>query len=526
MVEIITTDGVSLDLARDSEFELTYDHPALEDDRIPSPYSTSIAFPATERNKSVFGFIPAMMLPPSVTEIPATLFVSGIPLMKGHLVYEGMEEGMLNYSFSTDDLSETWSKKLYETSIANVASYPPIVNKEATTKSIYGNPPADIDVKYQNWNWPSSSQYKRMPAVAVATLLAEIGELDTSRAGLPSGLAILGLYREAGASPTVPACLPDRTLLNLLTGIAKIFCCAVYKDGEGYCLRKITDIFQNPDIIDWDDKVSDVCSYSKEEAKGFRLAFADDSSEDTYNDSDIAEDIRSGAIHTVSNLRSMLDSEYVGEGYTAIKALTPGDIFSIKKISCTVSESGESHTFYDYLLDVIKHNSTPVNIGENPLDCSTDFHLVRCIPVIHRVDHRPWSSAHDWQSDVQMAPVLTAPVEGSDRDDKVYIGVLRNGQLVDHGVYGSDQAFLQDASANLAPGTIYGSRSLYLLSSWLQKDRQIITVQVALSVTEIVEFRQWKVVSIRNRRFLVKQLRVRLSATGSFPETEADLIAL
>ena len=77
MIEIRTKAGVVLDLAPDAEFEIEMSNPLLEGDGIPVAFSTSITFPPTETNRTVFGYLPAMMLPPTVLRVGVYIFCSG-----------------------------------------------------------------------------------------------------------------------------------------------------------------------------------------------------------------------------------------------------------------------------------------------------------------------------------------------------------------------------------------------------------------------------------------------------------------
>ena len=115
MVDILTDTGVFLDLDPDAEFEITIENPLLQEDRIPVPFSTAIAFLPTPTNKRVFGYLDTMMLEPTVRELAATILAGGIPLYAGTLVYDSIDEdGRINYTFSGKDLQEEWSTKLWE----------------------------------------------------------------------------------------------------------------------------------------------------------------------------------------------------------------------------------------------------------------------------------------------------------------------------------------------------------------------------------------------------------------------------
>ncbi len=114
MVDILTSTGILLDISPDAEFDLTIENPIFSDERISAPWSTDIAFLPTLRNKRAFGYMGALMSAPSVTELAATIIVQGIHLISGTLIYDGLSDGCLNYTFTSRDLSVDWAKKLYE----------------------------------------------------------------------------------------------------------------------------------------------------------------------------------------------------------------------------------------------------------------------------------------------------------------------------------------------------------------------------------------------------------------------------
>ena len=104
MIEIITRSGISLDLAPDALFELELENPMLADEHIPVAYTTSISFLPTLKNRQVFGYISAMMLEPQVKELSVSIQVQGIPLFFGTLIYDSIENGDVNYTFSGRNL--------------------------------------------------------------------------------------------------------------------------------------------------------------------------------------------------------------------------------------------------------------------------------------------------------------------------------------------------------------------------------------------------------------------------------------
>ena len=103
-----------LELDPDNTFEITHEHPMLDTTHTPVPFSTSISFPLSERNKLVFGFLGgAMMLEPSVKSLEVDIHIGGFRMLSGVLLYEGFEDGLLKYSFSGRNLEEDWNAKIW-----------------------------------------------------------------------------------------------------------------------------------------------------------------------------------------------------------------------------------------------------------------------------------------------------------------------------------------------------------------------------------------------------------------------------
>ena len=104
---------VSADIDKDASFELEMEQPLLTTDRVPVPYSTSISFPASDTNKRLFGWLPTMMLEPSRRKIPCRIVLGDYELASGVLVYSGVNDGKLQYSFSGKGLDEIWDRKIW-----------------------------------------------------------------------------------------------------------------------------------------------------------------------------------------------------------------------------------------------------------------------------------------------------------------------------------------------------------------------------------------------------------------------------
>lgn len=115
MVRILTKDYTELDLTKGYEFQIEMENPMLDKEHIPSAFSTQISFPPSEANRKVFGYTPAMFLAPDVKRLEASVWIGGVPFVSGALVYDGIEDGCLMYTF-TEKVAELngkiWEQEL------------------------------------------------------------------------------------------------------------------------------------------------------------------------------------------------------------------------------------------------------------------------------------------------------------------------------------------------------------------------------------------------------------------------------
>ena len=103
MIEIITINGISLDLDPKGTFEIEMEQPLLDTEAVPVPYSTAISFLPSHKNCNEFGYIPALMMEPTNQSIQADMYVNGFKMISGILIYESIEEGFVKYNFAAKD---------------------------------------------------------------------------------------------------------------------------------------------------------------------------------------------------------------------------------------------------------------------------------------------------------------------------------------------------------------------------------------------------------------------------------------
>lgn len=535
MVDILTDSGVFLDLDPAAEFEITIENPLLQEDRIPVPFSTAIAFLPTPTNKAVFGYLDTMMLEPTVRKVGASILVGGIPLYTGTLVYDSIDEdGRINYTFSGKDLQTEWGMKIWELELSGDVYYPLVVDASKVAvagigKKESGQRPGNlynIDGKYRNHPDDTTHRKLTVPAVPVATILG--GRISFSQIGgaldYLEKAVIFGTYERA--LPDVFATLPDISFADFVQDLCKMFCSAVFQDGSSYRIVAIPDVLDAGTLLDWEGKVSDRFRAMSEAAEGYALGYGD-SEEGDSSDAD--------QIDAAATLAAVVAG--AGDEYEAARHTPTGDLFSRKKSivsmigvtghSSTGDTYGQVGTIDEILIDRVgaSGRARAGEEQENERAVDIGFLLPNCAPA-------GWTKHRNGQADVvilRMAPILSLPAAGADRPTDVYIALYGNGQACDKGVVIADpdapSSADQTIGDSLAPAALF-ERYHQAYASWLAKDRQLLTVDLDLPVMELAAFRMWQTVRVRSRNFLVSKLSVRVSAGADGVDVSADILSL
>lgn len=576
MIEIITTSGVSLDIDPSYEFEIEMENPMLDDTHIPIAYSTSIAFLPTAKNKSVFGYLAAMYREPDVKQLSVSIHAGGIPLFWGRLEYESMEDGKLNYTFAGRDLEDEWSGYIHKlthlskmeinrgnsyliqfdkylksirdgnATIIKDFEIPMIVGEENIsdveyTKNDIGAEKVEYIVKYHNYYWAPMMSVVT-PAVKVASILAEAFKnvsISDNISTLYEALAILGLHRSKqlcafyGLQQTdnykllldVADMLPDCTVLDLVTNIARLFCASIFRDGQSFVLKTNREVLVDSTVTDWTDKVSDEYSLSREEEASYSFGFSNDDSENTYTTEKESSGTTAGSIVDVETMLDVIQTIKESSDYVAVRNLATGDMYSGKKMTVTTAINSQyTLPYMDMLLHKL-HKVSSDDDKENSFDNSVDFKCVRCIPVTSVYDSNPTITLH------QMCPIVKFPAAEDERSSDVWIGVLINNQLVNKGVYferpsstiHSNIGEWANSNLSIDPAVLYRSFHRHF-AEWLAENRRVITMDVFLSLQEIADLRLYRKIMVYGQVFFIKKITHTFIANIDHIATRVELI--
>ena len=549
MIEIRTKSGVALDLAPDTEFEIEMSNPLLEGDGIPVAFSTSITFPPSATNRSVFGYLPAMMLPPTILRVGAYIFCDGIQLLSGTLVYDSVDEdGNLLYTFTEREVDDSLNKKIWQLDLprsranSSERNYPTadqlVANIRAGSVAGVGAPflfdPDGAVTKFHNI--PGRTTDTRFtPCVSVQKLLNAVPAFKLNSNAIPGNLSsiyILGLHKEFtgnikgyGDYLSIAKTLPDVTLLDVMKEMCKYLCATLYKDGDGYALLNFMMIGYTV-TSNWDSKVCDTFSLSVEPAQGYGFGWPKEDnkmSEEAYSE-----------ITTVSTLKGVLDARQYGEYVPVKHEGTRGtfDTYSVSPNYVFIADHEDVQVCE--ILDVYDEE-IDTDINGNKVDNHMSASLIKNVPTHYNRQEWDEDDAYpqggiwiDVEDVYRMAGLVTFPADGGERSSEIIFGVYQSGQMCGKGYKmsddGSDSPVISAYGVSLAAYSILDKHQEY--QDWLAKDRQVISVDLNLSLMDIANFRFWHAVSVRSRLFIVKRLTIRLSARRDGILSSAELVSM
>lgn len=569
MIEIITNKNISLDLAPDAEFAIEYEQPLLSDKRVQAPFSTKIGFLPTDKNNKAFNYFPVSYLGVPEREISATLFLNGIPLFQGSLHFDSIENKRINYSFSGNTISSFGKKKIWEEAICaihteedffqfdlkniverdNVIGAPLLVNRPAIAKQAAAplNKEAaqnDVskrqDIKYHNLLRDCWENFT--PAIRIKSILKSEKShfiFEELIDNYLEHIAIIGLNRPDIVSTKLPdmaeiaSYLPDISFSDFIENILKIFCAGLFYDFEGYKIISAASVLRSEEIWNIDDLISDEYSLSLVEAKSYSFAYSN--SGEIGKNLDLEKEQVSAEVQTAQSYAEVKSK--FGESYTAVLHKPSGDIYSGKRdkkkppVKGGRAEAYSSSAPGNILCDIIRHE-----IGKKSLESkipetdeennSVDFELIASVPI----DMIVWNGDGSREIINKLAGIVAGIKRVKERSSKVIIGLLCTPfQISDKGFYidGTEEFRLieKEHELSLAPKDLWKPfHSLY--ASWLAEKKFKVSCELSLSPMDVYNFRIWRPVYFRGRKYIVKKMSITLKADSDVVNCKGEFITI
>lgn len=554
----VRVSGVPLDLDPESSFALEMDNPMFDDTGMPTAYSTQIAFLPSPDNLKTFGYIDVLMFDPQVKELTAEIWICGIPVFHGTLVYDSIEDGKINYTFSGKDIESEWSTKIWQKRILQPADgqehvkelftdiwegnylgiYAPVmVNRDNTGSGDTGV----LSSKYHNF--AGGSLYETPPVYNTRKVFTPVFVIsrilnnefllideEEDIAGYLRELCMVGIYKvdtdtSVNGWPSdrveIETALPDVTAGEVIKNVLKLFCATLYTDGARYRMLSAGTVLAAEPACDWTGKLHDGWSSGIEEGCKYSFSYANDSSENVFDIADAADIPDYGRLaDVVGNLNST-------------------------KPNARHSDIGDVYSWSSGGTDMVLHNRKDIEVGDDEgstYDNSVDFDLVRSIPLELTVGNIFYPPDPDdpqdpgWTDHIRiyrMCPIVEPGTLG-ERGTKMYVGLMSQSQLVDKGISFSFNEAI--SSGDLAPedhdsGLSIAPQDLYPefhkgFAEWVSKERQLVTADLNLSPVDIASFRMWQKVLLHGRAFIVKKLSFTFYADSDRIDTSGEFVSL
>lgn len=581
MVRILTKDYTELDLTKGYEFQIEMENPMLDEEHIPSAFSTQISFPPSEVNRKVFGYIPAMFLAPDVKRLEASVWIGGVPFVSGTLVYDGIEDGCLMYTF-TEKLAELngkiWEQELLRFQTTSLPTddkifrTPLLVNRQRVADHPYAedNVPEACRLKYYNYKDSTTTlTYDSfIPAIYLSAILKgqpvdfPQGILGSEPDEYP--LAILGRYHEilygdlhkdggARSGPRrgapgrvnsytdIANFLPDITFSDLLKNVGRVFCSAFYSEKGRLVMKSAKSVLTSAEVEDLDGKISDEFSSETEPAMRYEFGYEKEET-GSYNKETLEKNIANGEIDSqenfvISDLLSRFKDDYTVVFSEGTKDVYSGRRYKVKtgtttetyyediqqgETWVTVEKTKEVDVFRDfYDSDVIYQGCDVAETapesgdGEESFSNVSDFTAVRCIP-------------EETKDYIRMAPVIEPTDASGERDSKAYFGIIHiDGSFVSNGYFAAltktDGLF--QGKGSVTPDGLW-DKFHEEFAAWTSKDRQRVAADVHLSPIELHNFRLYRPVYFKGRKWIVAKLSVTVAAGSEAVSVRGEFIEI
>lgn len=569
MIEFVTYGGITLDINKDSDFSIEYENPIFSDDRMPVPYSTEISFPTSPSNNAAFGYWPGITSPPSRLSVPVSIYCSGMLIMSGKLVFDSVEEGLLKYSFSGSSTSDSFEAldiadfvpqaSIQKEDIQSIkrgeylfVKAPLMINEDHVADAIYDGRDDDVEgcgasSKYVNF-YTDGEPSRFVPAFPFGQFVQNIFlrnslsiSVETEVSEWLDYVHIIGQYKPKvseggeglfydGSSIMLDQTLPDASVAEFMTNVLKMFCSAIFCDGPAFAMKQISSVITDQNAESWEDRIGDFTDFRREQTSAYIFGYSNDE-DNKYSDGQLEGDIESGNIQVSENLGTLPD-HLVHDEYTTVYHSPSGYVYSGRKKACsiTVDRAGGSSTVRDIeqtLIDSIFHPVKVVNIRNNheddsESDATLDFKLVKCIP-----EYVNTAARNVYANINKVAPVLSFPEAGNEREREMYVGLVINNQMTDLGVVfdKDDESDEFDASKSLSPQYLYDVFHQGF-ADWLMKDKITVSAPVKLTAFDLAQFRMYRKVYFRGREWIVKKLSITMSALSDILDVTGEFVSV
>lgn len=569
---VITANGVNLDLQSDLRIMISMDNPLLESDRIPAAYSTTIEFPATINNMSVFNIFNKMYVKPSSIKIEASMSYSNIPILDGILCVTEITNRYISATFIGasigDDLkSEFESVKMdsweYDSLEAAGSSFLTLLRSAVAGNENFGIAPIlrtdavsdpDTSISERFINYQSMFFYlgyiKRQwmdsffsPAIRFTYILESIfkGKIDFSSIDIDQYkdlLLITGFRKNAdpykhwgGLEPlddkeqrflfSLQNSLPDVKTNEFIIEFAKLFGITFFPNGSVFQAKYNNDIISANTVDDWSGKITDTYNISTSAKQVYQYGY---SANETQSES-TSEPI------IVSDIQKMVDYPYkedINEYCDVFRIEGTGDIYSREYM-------GESMGVKYYDFKLIKNGSMyNKEASDEVFDAVSNFSPVP--PVIDRQGAIIYDSSYrpprpiGYDAIYRQIPTVSISANENSKPRTMYIGIfhgVKNAACSSSNIYqypmistnGYDMKGNKISNLTLSWNSDNGLYNRYhkIFAEWIEKDKALLRTEAILSANDLRNIDLSKKYAVKGKVFFIKSLSIELSHFGIEP---------
>ncbi|MCR4564890.1 MAG: hypothetical protein K5651_02245 [Bacteroidales bacterium] len=545
MIEIVTTTGVSLDLEKDFEIQVEMEQPLLDSEHMPVAYSTQISFPLTQTNQAAFGYVNAMMLEPSVKTLDCVILFAGREIFSGSLVYDGFEDDKLKYLFTENSLVEeldkdiapqnTESPSLSEMGGLGDKYAMPIISdiKYARNYSCEPDPTGNPyftqgnfvvkELKFRNVYFGNSDSISFLPSARILSLLPFLDsttaeqiclELPYLYLLLPYGEGEIVTSSGTRRGQITKELFPDVSIKDVLQSLTSAFSCCVYKDGNRFCLRQSGEIFERTgdNVLFWDDKVADIYSLFREQAKRYSFSLGEEGIEGEDNSCDITKS-------RFDDLHGDIDNKRV-------KCTIPGSdgklytIYDENKDATLIQGVGGGNLVYIHDAEIVYRNW---GVGDNGIAAEDNLEIKSQFKPVHTLPDRyvKHTSTSLFPAVQNMAggrvPAIEMPNKDEGRGTDMVVGILYGGVL---------QEYTQNyPQMYLIPQMLYEKYHMSF-AQWIGTDRTGVKAELLLTVDDLTDIAMYKRVNFRGRDWMIKKLSLTFRTGSEHFEATGEFISL
>ena len=497
MIEILTKEGISLDLKSDLDIEFTIEQALLDSDNMPVGISTTIAFPLSTKNRIVFGYWNGAFIGAKNCSIPAQMLVNGVALLDGELTFICVTENEIEYSFRGAELPAFVEGQMHELPDLELMTsgwlldesrrkgrediaFPMMVRQTYVanceqqigtgtywlndTNSSISNRECFAFDKYVNHGLVFS-QTGNIAVVKVLWLIKKIFpniSIDDDMMEILSKLVIIapndvtvykqtdlceGPYDEGGRNVlNLSKALPKISCVDFLSNILKMFAASIYATGQKFQIKTAKSILNSANYVDWSKKACELTSVSTREPQIYELSYAnspDSSKEEAKVSGNTEEEEEITSCATIEDMFAYFNSHS-----ELVNAKVEGnpDLFAGKKMDVSLLyENVYSGVNIGWkwvaplVTQPILDNANQLGAKSITVDSSnTDTFNYKiefnCVRCIPSHVYLSSEKSTGHGTGLKaICPVLEFPNIEGDRSTETYIGLLVNNQLIAYG---------------------------------------------------------------------------------------------